>query len=110
MKWVAIILAAIGSAIYFLDSDLVNFFLPTRIIVLACLLTSTGLLILHLVRKDRGARSIPVMVLLTSTVLLAGVVYVDTYTAYDEVYLAFENRGARLAALSITITLVKRGI
>lgn len=95
---VATIFAGLGFAIYGVDSDFVNFFLPTRMVVLTGLLVSAGILALHLALRIRSSRSVAVYGLAVAALVLAAtMVYVREFTAYREVELSFENEGARLA-------------
>jgi len=50
----AALFAGLGLAIYGVDADLVNFFLPTRTVVLTCLLSSAGMLVLYLALHVRA--------------------------------------------------------
>ena len=45
---IAWLLAGLAVIIYGVQSDLVNFFLPTRFIVLFCLLAGAAMLVLHI--------------------------------------------------------------
>ena len=92
----ATLLTALGLAIYGVDSDLINFFLPTRTVVLTCLLVSVGMLVLHLALRGRFARSVFVYALGVTALVLAAMIYVREFTAYREVELSFENEGASL--------------
>lgn len=86
-------LAALGAAIYAVDSDLVGLFLPVRSVVLALLVGSAGLLGVRL-RWHRSATGIALLVV---GIGLGGWVYAHEFRAYRELDLSFENAGARLA-------------
>lgn len=83
----------LGVGIYTMDSDLVEFFLPVRLVVPAFLLISAGLATLRIRRHPE-----PVLVgLLAAVVVFAGIVYVREFQAYHEVDVAFESEGTTMA-------------
>ena len=93
----ATLFAALGILIYAVDSDLVNFFLPARTVVLSCLLVSAVLLGTYLVLRPRPARRVAVYASAAIVLILASVVYVREFAAYREIELSFDNEGTSLS-------------
>jgi alpha-beta hydrolase superfamily lysophospholipase len=95
----AIFFFVVGAAIYLVDSDLVNFFLPARYVVLTFMSVAAVLAGVHLarVREPGGSRSRYVTGLLIASLALAAFVFVREFNAYREIDLSFENEGVTLA-------------
>ena len=95
---IAWLLAGLAVIIYGVQSDLVNFFLPTRFIVLFCLLAGAAMLVLHILLNVASSRKKWIFaVIMAALIVLSIFVYIREFRAYREIELSFQNEGTELA-------------
>ena len=95
---IAWLLAGLAVIIYGVQSDLVNFFLPTRFIVLFCLLAGAAVLVLYILLNVASSRKKWIFaVIMAALIVLSMFVYIREFRAYREIELSFQNEGTELA-------------
>ena len=91
----AFLFAAPGIVLWFLDSDVLNFFVPVRELALRGGLLGAALALGYLFSQPSGRlrAGVPAFLLVTFSVF----VYVMAYGAYEERELTFESQGERMS-------------
>ena len=97
-QFVAVFLIGLGLFIYFLDSDLINFFLPIRWLVLVLLVLGTMVSVVALLVTKPPVVYKVLASALTLGVLSVGVyIYIEEFAAYREIEINFTNQQTKLS-------------